>query len=286
MLHYLSIAFVLLVLLVKGGQSQDPETYIGYYQPGCDLDAAKQCELDLLECRLFSGPADDPPTMCKCGEKFYGQCLRAAGCEFHEEFGPAGEIYMKKCIDHIYKYDCPPPDPLMCAVNCASEESISLEDSMVMFFNNYGKYYLRIRICNSGVHPLRLAQYGTTEITPCNDENDNLDDDFLSCARWIPPKVYTPVAIAKGATYIEVDSCNIDPDGRQWCDPNIPPVRIYGNSQVFPLTYSVPKSDFSFCSSDADCLGSFCELKLRPSTCSPKLKRHLEQSGKFYFEVD
>jgi len=47
------------------------------------MKAALACEYDFLQCRLFTGPADDPATMCACGEIFYGQCLRAAGCQTH-----------------------------------------------------------------------------------------------------------------------------------------------------------------------------------------------------------
>lgn len=38
------------------------------YPDDCDLEAAAACEYDFLQCRLFTGPADDPATMCNCGE--------------------------------------------------------------------------------------------------------------------------------------------------------------------------------------------------------------------------
>jgi hypothetical protein len=49
------------------------------YPPGCDVDAAAQCEYDNLICKLFTGPANDPATLCRCGGIFYGECLRKAG---------------------------------------------------------------------------------------------------------------------------------------------------------------------------------------------------------------
>jgi hypothetical protein len=266
-------------------------------QPGCDKVKAQKCEQDLLECRLFSGPADDPATMCRCGENFYGECLRLAGCETHQEVGPLRQLYMKKCVNHIYQYDCNPPDPLMCAVNCASNGTINTDESMIMIFNNYGEYYLRIRICTSVVHPGKLDVYSFVDSPVCNNNNDNVDDDFLVCGRWIPPQTFTPVAVPKATTYIEIDDCEVSPNGEQHCFTDRVPVRIYGNEQLFPTTYEVPKSDVSVCQADAvktgyvtpqddACLGSFCENKLRPSTCAPKLKRHYQQSGRNYFEVD
>lgn len=260
--------------------------FVADVQPGCDLDAAKQCEMDLLECRLFSGPADDPPTMCRCGEQFYGVCLRLAGCEMHEELNPPGELYMKKCVDHIYRYDCNPPDPLMCAINCASPGTVDAGNSRLMLFNNYGGYHLRLRICENIVHPLRLKTYSVVDPVPCNNDNENTEDDFLICGRWIPPQTFTPVALPPGTTYIEIDKCIVNDDGSQLCIQGDEPVRVYGNSQLFPETYNAPKSAVSECSSDDDCLGSFCERKLRPAACAPKLRRNIEQSGANYFEVD
>lgn len=272
-------------------------------QPGCDRDAAIQCELDLLECKLFSGPAEDELTMCRCGEKFYGDCLRQAGCEMHKEYGPGGEVYMKKCVDHIMRYKClaqqgtsssyADPEwwgtgPLMCAVNCASPDTIDRDNSMLMLFNNYGDYWLRIRVCRSSVHPLRLKTYSVVDSVKCDNENEDTVDDFLVCGRWVKPQTFTPVALPKDTTYLELDSCIITDDGEQFCDPNIPPVRIYGNSRLFPETYDAPKGLTAQCSVDDDCLGTFCETKLRPSTCAPKLRRHIDLgvSGELYFAVD
>ena len=45
------------------------------YPDECDLDAAAACEYDFLQCRLFTGPADDPETMCNCGEVISELCL-------------------------------------------------------------------------------------------------------------------------------------------------------------------------------------------------------------------
>jgi hypothetical protein len=69
-------------------------TYLSVYPPGCDIEAALVCEKSFLNCKLFTGPADDPKTLvrvclkclsiiffikCTCGEQFYGDCLRRAG---------------------------------------------------------------------------------------------------------------------------------------------------------------------------------------------------------------
>lgn len=73
------------------------------FQPGCDLVAAQQCEYDFLQCRLFTGPADDPETMCNCGEIFFGQCLRSAGCQTHMQvsYSVNPTNYMTQCVSLI-----------------------------------------------------------------------------------------------------------------------------------------------------------------------------------------
>lgn len=53
--------------------------YLGTYPPGCNQDAALQCEYDFLLCKLFNGPANDKETLCTCASVFYGDCLRVAG---------------------------------------------------------------------------------------------------------------------------------------------------------------------------------------------------------------
>ena len=49
------------------------------YPDPCDVVAAQQCEYENLICKLFTGPANDPATVCRCGADFYGACLRRAG---------------------------------------------------------------------------------------------------------------------------------------------------------------------------------------------------------------
>ena len=275
------VALFLGVTVAQYANQRGPfDTSSSGMQLGCNTTLAKDCELQLLSCRLFSGPANDEATMCRCGEDFFGKCLRNAGCEMHEEVNPPGQLYFDKCVDHIMRYDCNPPDALMCAVNCASPGTIDVDKSMIVIFNNYGEYYLRIRICKNIVHPLRFDNYSIVDPIPCNE------DTFKTCGRWIPPQTFTPVALPSETTYIEIDSCLITPEGTQLCIDSEKPVRVYGNSQLFPEKYDVPKGPASVCSSDADCMGSFCEKKLRPSTCAPKLRRHLLYSGKKYFEVD
>lgn len=284
--YTLILQLLLFVIFILKYYNINGQAHRGYYQPGCDLDKAKDCEYDFLQCRLFTGPANDKTTMCNCGEKFYGDCLRRAGCEYHEEYGPGGELYAEKCINLIIDNDCPSPQPLMCSVNCATEGSVDVDNSRIMLFNNYGNYSLRIRICTNVVHSLRLKQYGVVDPVSCNDNNEETADDFKSCARWIPPGAFTPVILPPDTTYIEVDRCVVTSTGKQYCLDGETPVRVYGNSQLFPTSYDVPKTDVSVCTSDADCLGSFCEKSFIPQTCSPKLKRVITGSGAQYKSLD
>ena len=53
--------------------------YLSILPPGCDTEAALQCEYDFLLCKLFNGPANDKQTLCTCASDFYGGCLRKAG---------------------------------------------------------------------------------------------------------------------------------------------------------------------------------------------------------------
>jgi hypothetical protein len=53
--------------------------YLGKYPPGCNTAEALQCEYEFLLCKLFGGPANDKPTLCRCASDFYGNCLRLAG---------------------------------------------------------------------------------------------------------------------------------------------------------------------------------------------------------------
>lgn len=53
--------------------------HLSVYPRGCDQEAALQCEYDFLLCKLFGGPANDAPTLCRCAKEFYGSCLRLAG---------------------------------------------------------------------------------------------------------------------------------------------------------------------------------------------------------------
>jgi hypothetical protein len=213
----------------------------GEFPPGCNETYAKICEQEFLECRLFRGPADDPPTMCECGKEFYGDCIRRAGCEFHVEFDPLGknEIYEKKCVDHVVKYDC--EDTLMCGLNCASGGTINSTTAKIIPFNNYGATYLRLRFCDRIVHPSRLAKYSTVVPVPCEELSD-----FLVCVRWIPPLTFIPVAIPANTTYMEIDYCEED-----YCHETDPkPARVYGNKDLFPSSFNVAQTNVSVCKTD------------------------------------
>jgi hypothetical protein len=207
---------------------------------GCNETQAVLCEQQFLECRLFRGPADDPTTMCECGQEFYGDCIRRAGCQFHIEFDPLGnnEIYEKKCVNHLVKYNC--DDTLICGLNCASERNINLTTSKIIPFNNYGSKSLRLRFCDRIVHSTRYEKYATILPVPCETMND-----FLICIRWIPPFTFLPVAIPSNTTYMEIDSCS---DENQQCEEK--PQRVYGNKNLFPSSFNVAQTNVSVCKTD------------------------------------
>lgn len=260
-------------------QGLAPYGYQGLYPPGCDVVAAQQCEYDLLKCRLFTGPANDAVSSCKCGREYHGKCLREAGCEFAKEVGALTkhEIYTKTCIDLIIKFDC--PDVMICATNCASNAQIDRASSKIIPFNNYGKYYLRIRTCDRGINEKRFKQYTMVQSGYCT----NLTE-YTTCARYIPPFTYTPVAVPITTTYLEVDSCQLLADGTYYCfeSGENAPVRVYGNKVIWPRSFDVPQTNVSICSSDSDCLGSVCDIHFRPHICQPKTLKHIENSGKYY----
>jgi hypothetical protein len=74
----LILYFCLLFIFPKFLKSSD-EVYLSIYPPGCDKQAAAQCEYEFLLCKLFNGPANDVTNLCDCATKFYGSCLRLAG---------------------------------------------------------------------------------------------------------------------------------------------------------------------------------------------------------------
>jgi len=201
----------------------------------------------------------------------------------HREFDKLGknEVYLKKCADHVVKYNC--PSTLMCAVNCASEGKIDASTAKIMPFNNYGDRALRLRFCDQKLHVNQLKKYSTVVSLACKDMSD-----FLVCERWIPPFTYTTVSIPSQTTYIEIDYCDVNPydDNDRFCHKvNPPPTRLYGSSVLFPSTFDVPQTNVSVCKTDDNCLGSFCDKTFRPRVCSPKTLFHVENSGKYYLSV-
>lgn len=73
------LQLILCVCWVSRSVAQVHGTVFQNYPPNCDVNKAAQCEYEQLQCKLFSGYANDPATLCRCGEQFYGVCLRAAG---------------------------------------------------------------------------------------------------------------------------------------------------------------------------------------------------------------
>lgn len=273
--------FLLLITFMQWREVA-PENYgfEGLYPPGCDTAAAQQCEYDLLKCRLFSGPANDAVSSCRCGRIYFGQCLRRAGCEFAREVGALTkhEIYTKTCVDLIIKYDC--PDVLICAVNCASDEQIQRNQAKIIPFNNYGKFYLRLSICNRKINEPRYAQYATVQMGFCSNTTG-----FTNCARYVPPFTYTPVAVPIDTTYIDVHYCALLPDKKSYyCfeQGEFAPVRLFGNTAIWPSSFDSPKSVLSICATDDDCLGSRCDMHSNPHMCEPKTLRHIINSGSLY----
>lgn len=276
----------LLLLICIFALLANPASGVGYKSvipPGCDEVAALQCEYEFLLCKLFHGPANDPETLCYCASIFYGSCLRMAGCETAREVGPLTkhQIYMKTCVDFIMTYNC--PNSLICAINCASNTTIDQATTKIIPFNNYGQKHLRIRTCLSKVHDQRLQRYSTIQQVACSSISD-----FEVCSRWIPPSTYVPVALPIDTTYIEIDSCTITSDGERdvySCPDNVQPARVYGNSFLFPNSFEVPPNKNSFCTSNDDCLGSFCQLQFHPSICSPKTIQQALGTGKDYYST-
>jgi len=271
----LLFALALLALI----QLSTPYGFVGLYPPGCDTKKAQKCEDQLLTCRLFTGPANDRNSSCACGRSFYGSCLRDAGCEFAREVGALTlhEIYTKTCVDLIVHYGC--PDVLICAVNCASNLQIQTNESQIIPFNNYGKYYLRIRICRRKINTPRFNQYEMVQMGYCSNITD-----FTVCARYIPPFTYTPVAVPLDTTYIDVDYCFPLKDGTFYCfeEGQYAPVRIFGNEVIWPISFDVPQSNLSICSTNADCLGSVCDTHFNPHVCQPKTIKHIKNNGFLY----
>jgi hypothetical protein len=230
--------------------------WLGSVPNTCDVSAALQCEYDFLKCKLFTGPAGDPATVCLCGEYYYGNCLRKAGCETAPQADPLSvkELYIKLCIADIIYNDC--PNVLMCAMNCASDGIVNPNDVKILPINNYGETHLRVRICRRKMHQKKYDQYRVVFSSACEA------DEFEKCARWIPPHSFIPMAIPLNTTYLEIDSCEINVDGTSFCRETDPkPYRLYGNDLMFPRAYDSPQTTNSTCSTDKDCLGSYCATK-------------------------
>lgn len=232
---------IIVAFLVVGCYGQ----FGGEYPASCNVQAARQCEHEFYLCRLYTGPANDPATMCRCGKDFYGNCLRQAGCMLHfQTFYEPYMVYMKQCINLIMQYDC--PDTTICAINCASSGNIDKSISKILPFNNYGPHYLRLRLCNHTVHPQKLTRYGIVYPATCSAM-----EEFQICSRWIAPSSFVPVAIPINTTYMMVDYCDIDSEGNKRCRTSDPsPSRVYGNKVIFPSTFDVTKTASSICSTN------------------------------------
>ena len=200
-------------------------------------------------------------------------------------------IYLKECVDFIMKYDC--SDPLMCAWNCASSGKLSGVSYNLVPFNNYGSYYLRIKLCSGVANVQQLQRYGIVSPLTCSSK-----DDFQFCNQWVPNDAFIFVALPTNTTYIEVDYCQ-QAGNNSICYESPPPTRLYGNKLLFTSTFDVTKTSDSICYNDGNhktlyvhqiteylsklliadqCLGSFCDKRFHPHACSPKtLKQVLKR---------
>ena len=154
---------------------------------------------------------------------------------------------MKTCVDFIIENNC--PDPLICSINCASDQSIDTSIMKIIPFNNYGEDYLRIRTCLFKVHEQRLERYSTIVQGACSTLSD-----FEVCSRFIPPLTFVPVALPINTTYIEIDSCKVTgsngADNQTFSCNAQNPARVYGNQYLFPLTFDVTQTSASACAQD------------------------------------
>lgn len=150
---------------------------------------------------------------------------------------------MATCVAFIMEHDC--PDPLICAINCASDYQIDTSTTKIIPFNNYGQYYLRTRVCLTKIQEQRLQRYSVIQQVTCSDLSD-----FNICNRWVPPSSFVPVALPINTTYIEIDSCVINSDGSYTCLDDPAPQQVYGNSFLFPKSFEVTPSNQTTCSSD------------------------------------
>jgi len=76
-IQYIVALFLIIVCSSNGYNAS--YSYLRETPPGCDSEAALQCEYDFLICKLFNGPANDAKTLCDCAKEFYGSCIRRAG---------------------------------------------------------------------------------------------------------------------------------------------------------------------------------------------------------------
>lgn len=150
---------------------------------------------------------------------------------------------MATCVAFIMEHDC--PDPLICSINCASDEQIDSSTTKIIPFNNYGQYYLRTRVCLTKIQEQRLQRYSVIQQVTCSDLSD-----FSICNRWVPPSSFVPVALPINTTYIEIDSCVVNSDGTYTCLDTPGPQQVYGNSFLFPKSFEVTPSNQTTCSTD------------------------------------
>jgi hypothetical protein len=227
--------------------------------------------------------------MCQCASAFYGQCLREAGCETAPAVGAftLHDVYLSSCVDLVMKYDC--PNTNICSINCATDGQINPLTTRMVPVNNYGPYHLRVKICAKGVHPEILAKYSLVEQGFCGAGQGLSSFDSI-CSRFLPPFSFVPVALPINATSIEVDSCVtsavVNGTAQYQCVTNPRPLRVYGSKVMWPRSVDVIPQDWtnSVCNDNSDCLGSYCDFRLNPQVCAPKSARHVQLSGKHYFD--
>ena len=83
---------------------------------------------------------------------------------------------MKTCVDFIMNNNC--PDPLICGINCATDDNIIRNDMKIVPFNNHGIHFLRIRTCLFKVHSVS-AFIIIIIINVVVDSDSDSDDDVM-----------------------------------------------------------------------------------------------------------
>mmetsp|Transcript_33737 Transcript_33737/g.56718 ORF Transcript_33737/g.56718 Transcript_33737/m.56718 type:complete len:346 (-) Transcript_33737:117-1154(-) len=256
----------------------------------CDPAAEFICEQEYMSCQLYAAPANDPESRCVCAGQFYGICLREAGCAAHR---------FTDCVQEHMGNDC--SDMSVCGSNCvgATGNDLDLSSARILPVNNYAKNFLRFSTCPLGLDQETFASFGVARMRRCRDAGPGvpLEEEFKICPYWVPPSVFTALAIPADSAYVRmeyanyVDSSAVSGGGAEGNAtrsgaPFIAnvlktpgAVEIYGTKQLWPSTIDVGFEETNFCTSNSECPGSYCNMRPVPHKCAPKTAKHHAGSG-------